>query len=99
LAEKFQTSNEAVRRWLQSAPVKGYRLIGDLVVSEKKLDDIDRRVGQLGEAKLSAVTELIRHMGVGAPHQVLGALGYTVKWNGLDQDKAIISKKKTQWLV
>jgi hypothetical protein len=96
LAGQFQMSKEAVRRWLGTAPVKGYRLIGDLLVSEKKLDDIDRRVGQLGEAKLSAATELIQAMGIEAPHQVLVALGYTVKWDGLDQDKAIISKKKTQ---
>jgi len=96
LAEQFQTSKEGVRRWLQTAPMKGYRLIGDLLVSEKKLDDIDRRVSQLGEAKLSAAIQLIRGMGIGAPHQVVGALGYTVKWDGLDQDKATISKKKTQ---
>jgi hypothetical protein len=96
LTEQFQTSKGAVRRWLQSAPVKGYRLIGDLLISEKKLDDIKKKVGELGETRLSAVTELIRNMGVGAPHQVLGALGYTVKWDGLDQDKAIISKKKTR---
>jgi predicted nuclease of restriction endonuclease-like RecB superfamily len=95
LADKFQTSNESVRRWLQSAPVKGYRLIGDLLVSENKLDDIDRRVSELGEAKLLRVTELIQAMGIGTPHQVLGALGYTVKWDGLDQEKATISKKKT----
>jgi len=33
LAEKLQTSKEAFRRRLQTAPVKGYRLIGDVLVS------------------------------------------------------------------
>jgi len=94
LTEKLQTSKEALRRRLQTAPVKGYRLIGDVLVSEKKLDDIDRRLSQLGEASLSTVTELMQGMGIGAPNQVLEALGYEVKWYGLDQDKAIIFKSK-----
>jgi len=38
----------------------------------------------------------MQDIGVGAPNQVLEALGYEVKWYGLDQDKAIISKSKTQ---
>ena len=81
---------------LQTAPVKGYRLIGDVLVSEKKLDDIDRRLSRLGEASLSTVTELMQGMGIGAPNQVLEALGYEVKWYGLDQEKAIIFKSKTR---
>jgi hypothetical protein len=58
LAEQSQTSKEALRRWLQTTPVKGYRLIGDLLVSENKVDDIDRKVSQLGEAKLSTLGEI-----------------------------------------
>jgi len=64
--------------------------------SLKKLDDIDRRLSQLGEASPSKVTELMQDIGIGAPNQVLEALGYEVKWYGLDQDKAIISKSKTR---
>ena len=75
--------------------MKGYRLTGDVLVSEKKLDDIDRRLSQLGEASLSTVTELMQNIGIGALNQMLEALGYDVKWYGLDQDKAIISKSKT----
>jgi len=66
-----------------------------MLVSEKMLDDIDRRLSQLGEAKLSKVTELMQDIGIGAPNQMLEALGYEVKWYGLDLDKAIISKSKT----
>jgi len=87
-------SLEELGEQLRTAPVKGYRLIGDVLVSEKKLDDIDRRVSQLGEASLSKVTEPMQNMGIGAPNQVLEVLGYEVKWYGLDQDKAIISKSK-----
>ena len=87
---------EELGEQLQTAPVKGYRLIGDVLVSEKKLDDIDRRLSQLGEASLSKVTEPMQNTGIGAPNQVLEALGYDVKWYGLDQDKAIISKSKTR---
>jgi len=89
-------SLEELGEQLQTAPVKGYRLIGDVLVSEKKLDDIDRRLSQLGEASLSKVTELMQDIGTRAPNQVLEALGYEVKWYGLDQDKAIISKSKTR---
>ena len=96
MTTQLQTSKEALRRRLQTAPVKGYRLIGDVLVSEKKLDDIDRRLSRLGEASLSTVTELMQGMGIGAPNQVLEALGYEVKWYGLDQEKAIIFKSKTR---
>jgi len=96
LTTQLQTSKEALRRRLQKAPVKGYRLTGDVLVSEKKLDDIDRGLSQLGEASLSEVTELMQDIGIGAPNQVLEALGYKVKWYGLDQEKAIISKSKTR---
>jgi len=50
-------SLEELGEQLQTAPVKGYRLIGDILVSEKRLEDIDRRLSQLGEASLSKVTE------------------------------------------
>jgi len=96
LAEQLQTSKEALRRRLKTAPEKGYRLIGDFLVSEKKLDDIDSRLSQLEEARLSTVKELMQDIGIGVAYQVLEALGYDVKWHGLDQDKAIISKRETQ---
>jgi len=89
-------SLEELGEQLQTAPVEGYRLIGDVLVSEKKLDDIDRRLSQLGEASLSTATELMQDIGMEAPNQVLEALGYEVKWYSLDQDKAIISKSKTR---
>jgi len=38
----------------------------------------------------------MQDIGIEAPNQVLEALGYEVKWYGLDQDKAIISKSKTE---
>jgi hypothetical protein len=73
--------------------VEGYRLIGDVLVSERKLGEVESRLSQLGEARLSAVTDLIQAMGIGVPHRVLEALGYDVKWHGLDSDKAIVSKR------
>ncbi len=94
LAKKLQTSKEVILRKLETTPVKGYRLIGEILVSEKKLDEIDAKVKQLGEAKLPTVIELMRDIGIGAPYQVLEALGYHVNWHGLDPDKATISKRK-----
>lgn len=94
LKEQLQTSMEALRRRLQTAPAEGYRLIGDVLISERKLDEVESRLSQLGEARLSTATDLIQDMGIGVPHQVLEALGYDVKWHGLDQDKAIVSKRK-----
>lgn len=96
LTKQLQTSKEALRRNLQTVPVKGYKLIDDILVSENKLDDIDRKLSQLGEARLSTVAELMQDIGIGIHPQVLEALGYDVKWHGLDPDKAIISKRKTK---
>jgi hypothetical protein len=95
LTKDLQTSEQALRRRLQATPLKGYRLIGDVLVSDNKLDDVDRRLSQLGEARLSTVRELMQDMGIEAPNQVLQALGYDVEWHGLDQNKAIVLKKKT----
>jgi len=93
LKEQLRTSMEALRRRLRTAPVEGYRLIGDVLVSERKLGEVESRLSQLGEARLSAVTDLIQDLGIGVPHQVLDALGYDVRWHGLDPDKAIVSKR------
>jgi len=89
----FSFEKEGMKAYLE---VVGFWTENYLTRKIQKLDDIDRRLSQLGEASLSKVTELMQDIGVGAPNQVLEALGYEVKWYGLDQDKAIISKSKTQ---
>lgn len=94
LSDQLRTSPEALRRRLQTAVPEGYRLIGELLVSDRKLDEIDRRLTQLGEARLPTVRELLQEMEVEAPFQMLEALDYDVKWHSLDQDKAIVSRRK-----
>ncbi len=93
LTEELQTSKAALKRRLQNVPLKGYRLIGDDLVSENKLEDVDRRLSQLGEAKLSTASGLMQEMGIENPQEVLEALGYSIKWHGLDQDKAQVYKE------
>ncbi len=95
LAKRLHSSKEVIRLWLQSVPKKGCRLVGDTLFSETKLDEIDKKVNQLGEVKFSVVADLLRDIGVEETYSILETLGYSVKWHGLDQEKAVISKRKT----
>jgi len=47
-----------------------------------------------GTIGVSAVTQAITEEGVKKPYQVLDALGYAVKWRGLDPEESIVYKRE-----
>lgn len=94
IAEKFGVSDEALRMKLKEAGVERYTLTGEVLVSDGKLKEIEKKVTSLPTRSLSAAIRMIEREGIRTPYDVLSALDYTIKWNGLDLDKSQIHKKQ-----
>jgi len=92
LAQRFHASAEAMRQLLVTRPAKEYRIIGDVLIREKKLNDISVKLSKLNDDKLSTALKLIEAEGVKAPYQILQSLKFIVEWHGLDPDKATIRR-------
>lgn len=85
-------SVEMVRVALQRFEPEGYSRAGDLFISKRKLDEIDRRLA--GVEKLTDALGIIVASGVKEEdgQKVLDALGYSSVWEGLEMDNVRISK-------
>lgn len=94
IAEKFGVSDEALKMKLKEAGVERYTLTGEVLVSDGKLKEIEMKIVSLPSRSLSAAVRMIEREGIGTPYDVLSALDYTIKWNGLDLDKSQIHKKR-----
>ncbi len=94
IAEKFGVSDEALRRKLKEVGVERYSLTGGVLVSDKKLEEIEMKITSLPTQSLSEVIRVIEQEGIGTPYDVISALNYSVRWNGLDLDKSQIYRKK-----
>ncbi len=93
LADNLGVSKTAITKILTERDTGNYMLIGDTMISRTKLDFIDTKLSMLQEKTLSNATQLIELEGLGNPDQILKALGYKVKWNGLDMEKATLQKQ------
>lgn len=91
LAREFGVLEEALRRVL-SGGVDGYKLVGDELVNQAKLADVERKIEGLSDRRLSHVIRLVEGEGLESPFDVLDALGYDVRWKGLDQDRSTVYK-------
>ena len=85
-------AKEALKRILEERKHPGYRLIGDILVSEAKLKKIEAGLDTLQEKTWSRAVELIQGEGVGFPDLILRSLGYAIKLHGMDMGKATILK-------
>jgi len=94
IARNHLISVESARRILQDVGFEGYRRIGDSYISMSKLEEIGDRLSSI--EKLSEVLAVIEEYNIRDPYQVIEALGYTVRWNGLDLEKSRIFKKQNQ---
>ena len=93
IANEYGVSTEALRRKLEGFNTDGYTLTGQTFVSNKKLQEIDNKLGSLTNPQLSQAIRLIEREGIGRPYDVLSALNYGVRWNGLDIHRSLIYKK------
>jgi len=92
-SRKLGTSEEALTKVLQQKGVKGYTLIGETLVADAKLVEIKRRIKDLPHLHLPTVIRIIEAEGVRNPYKVLEAMGYVVRWRGLDIERAEIQEE------
>jgi hypothetical protein len=96
IAKQLGVLEEAVKDVLQERRIPGYRLLGDMLISEATLNLIEEQLTQKTEEKaltLNEATQLIEELGGVRPTRILEALGYGIEWHGIDPDKARIRRK------
>jgi len=92
LSENAGESIDAIRAYLERYPPEGYFVMKEELVSSDLLSDL-RSVLPRSIPYAEAV-DLIRRNGISSYDAVLQALGYSVKWNGLDPDSAVVYQDK-----
>ncbi len=92
MAEKYGTSAEAIKRIAVNAK---YLLTGDQLISERAIERLRSEVLELfPNPSLKAVVEHLRSQGIINPELLLDALGFEVKWEGLEMERAIVKLKE-----
>lgn len=92
LAEEQSVSVDALIHWLTANPIAHYKLVGSVVISERRLEEIDDKLRTLSGGTLSEALDIITAAQLPFPEKILDALDYTVEWNGLDPDAATVRK-------
>jgi predicted nuclease of restriction endonuclease-like RecB superfamily len=96
LAKSLGVSEEALMRKLREVEVKGYTLVGNLLVRNEELQQVQSKIFALKEPTLAEVISVIETQGIDQPYDVLSTLGYAIKWSGLDLDQSTIYKRDLQ---
>jgi len=94
--EEMGVLKDAVRQVLEEREFPGYVRLGDMLIEESKLGEIQERLeGRLvgGELGLAKATRIIEDMGGRKPTSILQALGYRIEWHDIDFRSAKIHKK------
>ncbi|MCK4497863.1 DUF790 family protein [Candidatus Bathyarchaeota archaeon] len=94
VAKSSSVPVEALVRKMKAKEVDGYRMVGKLLVSHRKLEQLDKKVSSLKKPLLSEVTSLLEQEGIDRPFDILSALDYGVKWRGLDPEKSLVYKRR-----
>lgn len=94
LAEKQGVSDQALRRKLTGLEIPGYTLVGETLISTRKIRELELKISALSKPPLSRVLRLIENEGIKHPFDLLSELNYSVRWNGLDINKSSIIKKR-----
>jgi hypothetical protein len=84
-------SVEAISRFVKEVGLKGYVALGEQLVSEGKLREIDGKLSKV--SSLYDAIDLIKGEGIEDYSSVLRTLGYEIMWKGLDGRSALIKKR------
>jgi hypothetical protein len=97
LAKKLGFMEEAVVETLRQRDISGYRLFGDVLISESTIEEIKNRLSERmekGSLTLRETTKLIEELGGIRPYRILEHLGYTIEWRGISPEMAIVHRKR-----
>ncbi len=90
LARRYDVGEEVIRRTVRN---DRYMLVGDVLISRDTAERIKRKIEGMPDKKLVDAVKLLKKEGITNAHQMLDMLGYRIKWNGLDPEKAVIVRK------
>ena len=99
LAKNFDVLEDSVKRFLGDRQVSGYVNLGDFLINETKLYEIERKLCDRLEKEDLSYTEavkLIEDSGGKSPSRILEVLKFGVKWHGINPDSARIYKEQTR---
>ncbi|UCE95577.1 MAG: DUF790 family protein [Candidatus Bathyarchaeota archaeon] len=94
IAQTYGVSVEALQVKLKDVNVDGYTLAGAFFIKNKKLQGIKSKLTSLTEPSVSKAIEVIEAEDVMKPYDVLSALNYGIRWNGLDLENSLIYEKE-----
>lgn len=92
LADSAGESTDAIRAYLDEHPPVGYLTTKEELISDAILADL--RAALPRSMPYADAVNTIRQRGITAVDSVIQALGYSVKWSGLDPDSATAFKTK-----
>jgi predicted nuclease of restriction endonuclease-like RecB superfamily len=89
---------QIVKRALTGSDLKGYKMIGDFLLSESKIETIREKVEEefaSGDSvPLGVASRVIESLGAPvSPAEILAYLGYEIQWSGLDYDASKVKRK------
>ena len=96
LAQRLGVLEEAVKENLRHRDIPGYRLLGDVLISESTLADIGRHLDERmeeGVLTLNEAVSLVEELGGARPSRILEHLGYRIEWRGINPEKAEVRRK------
>ncbi|MGQ9720786.1 MAG: DUF790 family protein [Candidatus Jordarchaeum sp.] len=91
LASKHKVSVKAIK---ESINVKGYKLVGNTMISERMLIKLGQELENLNIKTRTEAATLFQRKGILEVDQLLEVLGYKVIWSALDPEKVTITKKE-----
>ncbi|MFQ6053821.1 MAG: DUF790 family protein, partial [Candidatus Bathyarchaeia archaeon] len=97
LAQRLGVLEEAVKETLRHREIPGYRLLGDMLISDPTLEEIGRHIDErMGEGALTLkeAVSLVEELGGSRPSRILEHLGYSIVWYGIDPEKAQVRRKQ-----
>jgi predicted nuclease of restriction endonuclease-like RecB superfamily len=97
IAAQLGVMEEAVKESLRHRDIPGYRLLGDVLISDSTLEKIggrlDERMGE-GSLTLKEAIKLVEDMGGARPSRILEHLDYRIEWHGINTEKAEVRRKQ-----
>jgi len=97
LAEKLGVLEDAMKKVLREREFPGYKRLGDMFIRMANLTDIGERLEnrlERGELGLREASRIIEAAGGRRPAAILEALGYKIRWHGIDPQSARIHRKR-----
>lgn len=96
LAERIGVMEETLKEFLKDKDIPRYKSLHGILIREDKLREIDESLKEKlakGKLSLNEASELVETLGGLRPTIILEALGYRIKWHGIDPYTAEVVNK------